>query len=506
MPPFTQLSNILRHPLTLLNTSDQGLRRGPPSKTSTAAMSGENTVEKTLQDLTDKRRINRTIENSREAMEIDPTTWSSIITLAMATNNWEGPDEGIVADEGADPAALEHIINKCNVNDWDLDSLMTETLIKGMVDSKCFIRTWPNPENSNTLDVDMLAYDDDEYNFIELVDPETGLLVGYKQKATIYPLPEDWENTDFDDLASREGIIDESSFQPDEVIHPKYLEIDGQATSPVFKVLDYVDIKKEIESQLPKAVLRALVTTGIQVGNESTDLGIATKADAEAAVGNAADAFVDKEKEKDVIAWMFGIEPRLLGSGNIPDFSWIFNYLKQEIRQALFTPDSKFESASSNKAVAAEQMTGAYGLPIIINYNQAWLRKYFEYQLFTRELIKAGFESSVGLIHLHYPKPDVEDESEQAQIASVLESIYPSVSSADRRLRLKTYFKPYSIAADKQEIEISPEDWEPVTSQTGNVPDVLRQPNGGGVIQNSLPWSEQVKKARQLLKKEGILA
>jgi hypothetical protein len=54
-------------------------------------MGGENTVDKTLEDLVDRRRINRTIENSREAMEIDPTTWSSVISLAMASNNWEDP-------------------------------------------------------------------------------------------------------------------------------------------------------------------------------------------------------------------------------------------------------------------------------------------------------------------------------------------------------------------------------------------------------------------------------
>lgn len=117
MPPFKRLSNIIRAPLTLINSVDQGLRRGPPATQSKAAMSGENTVDKELSDLTDRRRISRTIENSREAMEIDPTTWSSVISLVMASNNWEGPNDGIVADDGADDAALEHIIQKCKIND-----------------------------------------------------------------------------------------------------------------------------------------------------------------------------------------------------------------------------------------------------------------------------------------------------------------------------------------------------------------------------------------------------
>jgi hypothetical protein len=194
------------------------------------------------------------------------------------------PNDGITADDGVDDAALEHIINKCKITDWDLDSLMSEILIKGMVDSKCFIRLWPNQEMSNTLDVAMLAYDADEYNFIELIDPETGQLVGYKQKATIYPLPEDWENTDFDDLAGREGEVEETSFTPDQVIHPKYLELDGQATSMVFKVLDYVDIKREIENQLPQAIRRAMLTLGVEIGGPDTEIQFSKESEAQTAV------------------------------------------------------------------------------------------------------------------------------------------------------------------------------------------------------------------------------
>jgi len=165
-----------------------------------------------------------------------------------------------------------------------------------------------------------------------------------------------------------------------------------------------VDIKREIENGLPKSVKRAMLTLGIRVGNDTTDLGIDTLEEAQKATSDAADNFAKRE-EKDVIAYMNGIEPHMIGSSQFPDLSWLFNYLKQEIRQSLFTPDSKFESASSNRAVAAEQMTGAYGLPITINYNQSWLRKYFEHQLFSRELISAGFESAVGSYSFAFPGP-----------------------------------------------------------------------------------------------------
>lgn len=497
----TRLNNIITAPITLINSIDQGLRRGTPATQSKAAMTGENTIDKELTDLTDRRRINRTIENSREAMQIDPTTWSSIITLAMASNNWEGPDDGIKCDDGVSDAALEHIINKCKIANWDLDSLMTETLVKGMVDSKCFIRLWPNPEDQKTLDVDMLAYDDKDYNFLEVVDPETGALLGYKQQAMVYPIPSDWDsdNVSFDDLASIEGEQKEAAFPPEAVIHPKYLELDGEGTSLVYKVLDYVDIKREIENGLPKSVKRAMLTLGIEVQSDGTDLGIDTPEKAQKATSDAADNFTERE-EKDVIAHMHGIKPYMIGSSQFPDLSWLLNYLKQEIRQSLFTPDSKFESASSNRAVAAEQMTGAYGLPIIINYNHGWIRRYIEHQLFTRELITAGFESSVGMIHLHFPDPDLEDDLQLAQIASTLEVLYPAVSDADRKLRLNTYFKPYTIAAGKQGVDISNPDFVPGGRGGG----VLE--TGNGVLQNSMPYAGIVNRSRELLRKEGLIS
>ena len=73
------LSNILRRP-TLTNTMDKGLQHGYPADDNTASITGQNTIDKELVDLTDRRRVNRTIENAREAMEIDPTVFSSIIS------------------------------------------------------------------------------------------------------------------------------------------------------------------------------------------------------------------------------------------------------------------------------------------------------------------------------------------------------------------------------------------------------------------------------------------
>jgi hypothetical protein len=419
----------------------------------------------------------------------------------MMSNNWEGPDEGITADDDANEAAVEHIREKSKIGAWDLDSLMTETLIKGMVDSKCFIRTWPNQEAPNTLDVDMLAYDNHYYNFIELIDPTSGELLGYKQKATIYPVPGDWESASFDSLANIMPEISEANFAPDNVLHPKYLEKDKKADSIVFKVLDYVDIKRELENMIPAAVRRASLSLGVKVGGPDVELGISSEAEAQQKVSEAADTFKEKEK-KDVISHFYGVEPYMIGNGTLPDFQPLFDYLKQEIRQALFTPDSKFESASSNRAVAQEQLSGAMGMGVIIDYNQAWLRKYFEHQLFTRELSLAGFQNDIGKIHLTFPEPEVEDELQLAQIAEKLEASYPYVNEQDRIARLQTYFQPYYTATQSQGIDLSTPAPQEAQNNPTVIPEVLPEQ---GILQNSMPYSDMVSKARKLLIKEGVV-
>jgi hypothetical protein len=419
----------------------------------------------------------------------------------MMSNNWEGSDEGITADDDANEAAVEHIREKAKIGNWDLDSLMTETLIKGMVDSKCFIRTWPNQEAPNTLDVDMLAYDNHYYNFIELIDPTSGELLGYKQKATIYPIPGNWEDVSFDSLANLMPEEDEASFQPNEVIHPKYLERDKKADSIVYKVLDYVDIKRELENMIPVAVRNSAVLLGIRIGGPDIDLGISNESEAQEKASEAANTFKERYK-KEIIAHFYGTEPYPIGTGQLPDFTTLFDYLKQEIRQALFTPDSKFESASSNRAVAQEQLSGAMGMGVIIDYNQAWLRKYFEHQLFARELSLAGYQNDIGKIHLTFPEPEVEDEFQLAQIAEKLEASYPSVSDEDRTARLQTYFQPYYTLAQGQGIDLTTPEQQEAPLGGAVIPEVLPEQ---GILQNSMPYSDMVKWGRKILKKEGVV-
>ena len=142
------------------------------------------------------------------------------------------------------------------------------------------------------------------------------------------------------------------------------------------------------------------------------------------------------------------------------------------------------------------------GMGIIIDYNQAWLRKYFEHQLFTRELTLAGYQNDIGKIHLTFPEPEVEDEFQLAQIAEKLEASYPSVNDEDRTARLQTYFQPYYTATQSQGIDLSTPVQQEAQSNVPVIPEVLPEQ---GILQNSMPYSDMVSKARKLLIKEGVL-
>lgn len=494
MKSLKHLTNQITNRLTLINSADTGLQQGPPSTTTNNVIGTQNTIDKELGDLTDRRRINRTIQNARECLEIDPTTWSSIISMVIVANN----NFKITADEDTNPDAVQHIKDKSKSSDWDLDALMTETLIKGMVDSKCFIRTWPNPENTNTLDVDMLAYDDKAYNFLELQDQQTGEIIGYKQKATIYPVPSDWENTEFDKLASRDPEEVEANFTPEQIIHPKFLERDNKADSLVFKVLDYVDIKREIENMIPAAVRRASLTLGVEIGNRDVDLNVNNETQAQAMVDDSADTFKEKEK-KDVISHFYGVRPYMIGDGKIPDIIGILGYLKQEIRQALLTPDSRFESESSNRAVAQEQLSGSMGQSTTIEYLRSWLIKYFEDILFNRELM-LKYPSEVGKVHISFDSLELEDDETQARIASILEASFPSLNQAERDLRINTYFEEYAHELKKNpQIQKELEGIEPTNPKQNPL-------NEPGILQNSLPYADMVEYGRRVLVKEGVIS
>jgi len=450
MPTLTSLSNQIKKPLNRLLNAPKGVGKLPIGLTSTTGNVGysqgkNSSREKKLKDLTDQIIVERSLANARRAMEIDPTTWSSIISMCIITNTgWNIMGHADEEDEDVSRTreAVKHIREKCK--EWGLGSLMWEMDVKACVDGTCLMHKIEGTRTINN--VDFLLYDEYEYDFIEIVNPQTGEIEGYKQKYMRYDPPENWRDETFDSLANPRGVPDEDDFEADEIIMPKLFEQDGEGQSLVYKVLDYVYIKREIERALPIAARRAAVSLGIEVGNKDIQFNFGADpgdtsqqkaAKQSQAMATIADNFAEKEK-KDLIVYPYGTKPEMIGDGKVAELEGYLDYVKQEIRTALLTPDSRFESESGNRSVAREQMSGSLGQVTVIEYLREFNKYYLEKFLFDHELRLHGFEDQVGRVFIKYKELDLDDELVLAQIAEKL-----IVMGADPDVIIQTYFKRY---------------------------------------------------------------
>lgn len=450
MNPIKRLTNRLT-PKTLLN-SMRKVGELPVGLTQTTghyrgySQEQGSTDTRELKQLTDQILVERTLENSRRAMEIDPTTWSSIISQCIITNTgWDimgHTDDSETDEDKRLKEAVKHIKEKCR--EWNLGQIMWEMDLKSCVDGTCLIHKVISPKTIDS--VNFLLYDEDEYDFVEVTDPQTGEIKGYKQKFMRYDVPDDWEDTSFETLTSLMGVPDEENFTPDEIIMPKIFEQDGEGQSLVYKVLDYVYIKREIERAMPIAARRAAVSLGVEVGNKDIQFNFGAdpgdtreqkQAKQAEAMAGIADAFAEKEK-KDLIVYPYGTKPEMIGTGKVAEFNEYLSYLKQEIRSALLTPDSRFESQSSNRAVAREQLSGSLGQVTVIEYLREFNKYYLEKYLIDHELRLAGYKDQVGKVFIKYKELELEDELVLAQIAEKL-----IVMGADPEVIMQTYFKRY---------------------------------------------------------------
>lgn len=459
-----------------------------------------------MKDLTDLQIVNKTIKNARAAVELDPTTWSSLISLTIAANR----DYEINMDEDADPNALTHIKEK--VKEWDLSTSMTTTTWKGLVDGRCFIEKY-SPDNMSTItDLSHLAFDEINYNFVEVVDPITKEVLGYKQKAKIFPLPTNWETMTLDNFINRAYEVKDTTFTKDSngfipVFQPVFFPSDGNSEGLVFKVLDDVYCLKTLKNMMPDAAKMAANTLGVQVGNKDfpfkpyndSDTTAEKISKAETRMGTIGDNFSEKY-QKQVILFDAGITPDMIGNGQLAALQDYNDFFKQEIRSSLLTPDSRFESASSNRAVSQEQMSGSMGQITVVEYIQTnYLASNYERNLFDHELYLAGYQNDMGKIHLDFGEKETDDELNLAQIASTILTIrpdlfelvaneyYPRIAG-----ELPEYLKDNSV--NEQPIGQVPESLPPEEAMISNS---IKDTNNGHLI--------YINAAKKLLEEEGVL-
>lgn len=456
-----------------------------------------------LKDLSDLILVERTINNARLALEIDEVVWASIISMMIVANI----EVKVIGDPEASEKAIEHIETK--TDEWKINQLFDETILRLFTDVEVFVRKYIDPENPFTIQsADILAYDEDTFDIMDISDWETGESMGYIQKAKVVKYPENWFEDiqmDFDRLKNLEETEEEFKFKPDQIVHLKLIESDKKGQSFIYKALDYVFIKKSIINMLPKLVRRAGMTLGIEIGNSDVDMlaGLynpedspATKqAKVDTGIKAAADKFT-KLIDQENITYPYGITPKMIGEGKLIDVKPIIEMLNNFIRTALLTPDSKFESDKGSKFTAEQQLTGGMGQTNVISYIRDKLLYYFEPGLIDNELSLAKFESDVGLIHWEFTGLDVEDEVAMSNIAQTLTNILQGKTDDpelfDLKVLINTYFKRFSISMQKNKQAQGTDNNKPVVTDEG-------------VVEPTPKTVELVNALRNNLKEEGLI-
>lgn len=469
----------------------------------------------------DLQIVDKTISNCRLAMELDPTTFSSIISLVIVASR----DYEIVGTDNADEKAIQHIKKKAR--EWDLTNSMLSSRYKGPVDGRCFIEQYIKPGTVTIDSITHQAYDANKYDFIDITDPYTNTLLGYKQKARIYPVPGNWELQSFDLIAKRQGIDKETNFLPDplsrdetgtaqyqSVMMPRFLYGDGNSEGLVYKVLDEAYILKELKNMLPSSIKMSAATLGVEVGNkdmpftpyDENDTYDEKEAKWQAKLAQFESDFADKWK-KEVIMYSGGITPRPIGQGDLQNFIPQMEFLKQEIRAGLLTPDSKFESASSNRAVSQEQLSGSMGQITVVNYlNDNYIRHYYESQLFDHELYINKFYDSVGEVYIQWEEDDQEDEQLLATVGEGVARIRPDLFTPENDIGLQAYFPRIApMITDEMRGQSTLDEFQQQQQEEEKliIENSIKSGRGVPDVDNPIPF---LKAARTLLREDGVIS
>lgn len=323
-------------------------------------------------------KIRKSIKNYRYAYNNDPTIRGIILNNATTANNK-------FRIECQDPKAKAHIEMK--VKEWDLDGLMTNTLIKVQRDGFCFIE---KGIFNNSIKTRFLAYDGEKYKMKVIRNPNTDEIIGYKQNAPKSADPKGWEKKSFDDL-KEEGDSVDTNYQANQIIYPRLIEEGGKGESLLAPILENVDDKKTYEKFMRSAAHKAGNLIGITVGDETTSPKDVPKS----FINKLLDVF-SRPVEKDVAVVPKGVDVSTIGNSSLPELVSYIKYHRSEIFLALQTPEALFSTESSNRSTAEVQADDDTGYKVFIWFLRDFLKKYFETELIDHELTLQGMTKAVG--------------------------------------------------------------------------------------------------------------
>lgn len=350
--------------------------------------------------------IQKSIANKRFIYNNDATIRGLILNNTFTANS----SFQITIREGYEDVpnieeARKYIEDRCKPNDWDLHTIIEQTLIKAQRDGQCFIGV---PIVQNQTHLFPLTYDGEEYDFMMIPDTEIGKVVGYVQKHPELGDFGNWQSMEWDDLVKASEEIGDTTTTPfllEEIIHFKLFGEDGEASGLMDAIMEKVPDKWKYEGYMLSVSQKTGAIAIVKIGN------------AEHKNDSIKNSFISKilgvfngRINKTAVAVPDGVEVDQMNNSSLPDIPSYRRTIIQEIYVALQTPRSMFNTKETSYAsgeVATDTETG-YG--VFLNKLRTTIKNAYEVKLFDRDLaIQSGFADCVGGIEITYTK-DVSKE------------------------------------------------------------------------------------------------
>lgn len=351
-------------------------------------------VDRDAKDLADLHpyAVKKTIRNCRYAYNTDGLVQGLILNNTFKANNkwvitFDDNTIGNIED------AKKFIEDKCK--EWNLDTRMSEWLIKEQRDGKHFTQ---KIYADGTIKLEELAYDGELYDFEIIRDLKTGEILGYKQKYWTTGDVKDWKSQDFDSIHNIPKHQEEANFEPDEIIYGTLFEEDGEGMSLIMPILDDIADKWSFE-QYKKSVAHKTGNVAVMtVGNKE----VFTDNTDESFLNTALDNLENREQH-DTIIIPYGTSIETLGGNyNLPDLNTYIDKTLSNIYIQLQTPQTLFASDSSNRSTIEVQTDEETGFAVYLEYMRDNLRNTVD-ELIDDELsLHDEFKDCVGHIHLTF--------------------------------------------------------------------------------------------------------
>lgn len=433
-------------------------------------------------------KITKSIPNFRYAYRNNDTINSTIDNLIIVANNEWVID---VDDKKKYKDAFEHIIKK--TEEWKLEKLLDNMIKYPMVDGSMYINRYID---NGSLKLRILGNDGKRFKWLNIRDPNTDEIIGFKQKAKVKKIHGNWKTLKYDTLKAVDYVDEEYNFTPEEIIYIPYMEEDGEGVSAIETVLDLA----YIENKLLKFTLNSARTAGgflgVEFGNKDIDAGGLDVNE----IKSVTKAFELDENDSTVVGYPYGITPTDIGKGNIPNFKDYIELIQSKIRNNLLTPDSKFTSVSSNRATAVEQLNTKTGYVAFVRFIQLFVTPYVNEEIINKEL-ELKFKDAVGHIKFKYVN-DIDNERELSEIASIIVANYPDLPT---ELVLSTYFNRVWKRIEKYK-ETYGDDWvNKIDKDLGKL--VINNGDGSGIDAASVlgqnAYNRSQKAKADALKQQG---